>query len=221
MSLILHCTIRGVIGAFGVYQTYYETALLANESPSNISWIGSIQAFLTLFVGVLSGPLFDAGYFRTLLLVGTTLVPLGFMMTSLCTSYWQVMLAQGICIGLGNGCTWIPSISVLPQYFVKRRALVFGISATGSSIGGVIYPIIFHQLQPRIGFAWATRVLGFISLATMATTIVTLRIRVAPKQKRALLQLSAFKEAPYTLYCLVVFGAFAGFLGPRKSLKYH
>jgi hypothetical protein len=34
-------------------------------------------------------------------------------------------------------------------------------------IGGVIYPAIFHELQPRIGFGWATRVIAFIMLATL------------------------------------------------------
>ena len=30
---------------------------------------------------------------------------------------------------------------------------------------GIIYPVDFRQLQPRIGFAWATRVMGFMALA--------------------------------------------------------
>ena len=127
--------IRGLINAFGVYQTYYEIDLLSNQSPSNISWIGSIQAFLLMIVGAVTGPLYDAGYFYYLIGIGSFLVVFGLMMTSLCTEYWQVMLAQAICIGLGCGCIFVPSIAILPQYFTTRKALAMGIAASGSGLG--------------------------------------------------------------------------------------
>lgn len=207
------------MNAFGVFQTYYETNLLQGQSPSNISWIGSIQAFLLLVVGVISGPAYDAGYFRTLICLGAFLIPFGFMMTSLCTQYWQIMLAQAVCIGLGNGCMFIPSIAILPQYFSTRKALANGIAASGSSLGGVIYPIVFRQLYPRIGFPWATRVLGFISLSTCLISVAVMKVRVMPKQKRALLELSAFKELPYTVFCIAMFFGFIGFYGPIYYLQ--
>lgn len=207
------------MNAFGVFQTYYETNLLQDQSPSNISWIGSIQAFLLLIVGVVTGPAYDAGYFRALIGAGTFLIPFGFMMTSLCSEYWQVMLAQAVCIGLGNGCLFIPSVAILPQYFSTRKALANGIAASGSSLGGVIYPIVFRQLYPRIGFAWSARVLGFISLSTCLISVAVMKVRVLPKQKRALLELSAFKETPYAVFCLAMFFGFIGFYGPVYYLQ--
>ncbi|PQE17843.1 MFS monocarboxylate transporter protein [Rutstroemia sp. NJR-2017a WRK4] len=44
-----------------VFQTFYEQSLLPVESSSNISWIGSIQAFLLIFLGIITAPLFDHG----------------------------------------------------------------------------------------------------------------------------------------------------------------
>lgn len=42
-----------------VYQEYYQTNQLRHQSPSTISWLGSIQIFF-LFGGTLfGGPLFD------------------------------------------------------------------------------------------------------------------------------------------------------------------
>ena len=35
-----------------------------------------------------------------------------------------------------------------------------------------------------------------------------------PKQRRSLLELAAFKEAPYSLFCLAMFFAYVGFFGP-------
>ena len=48
----------------GVFQTFYRQEYITNESSSNISWIGSIQAFFLIFGGVVSGPLYDMGYLR-------------------------------------------------------------------------------------------------------------------------------------------------------------
>ena len=127
---------RGVANTFGAYQNYYENNLLRNETPSRISWIGSIQAFLLLLVGgLLTGPIFDAGDLRKLVMAGTFLTVLGMMMTSICKEHWQLILAQGLVVGVGAGCMLLPSVAVFPQYFTRRRALATGIAAAGSSIG--------------------------------------------------------------------------------------
>ena len=118
------------------------------------------------------------------------MIPFGFFMTSLCTTYWQVILAQGVCIGLGNGLLFVPSVAILPQYFTTHKALANGIAASGSSFGGIIYPIVLRQLYPRIGFPWATRV-----------------------------DLAAFKEPPYTLFCIGMFFGFVGFYSPVYYLS--
>jgi hypothetical protein len=106
----------GIANTFGAFQTYYEDVILEEQSPSDISWIGSIQAFLLLFVGGLcTGQVYDAGYLRELVWVGSILSVFGMMMTSICHTYWQIILAQGVTVGLGAGCMLLPSVAVMPQ----------------------------------------------------------------------------------------------------------
>lgn len=136
------------------------------------------------------------------------------MMTSLCREYWQVVLAQGIVVGLGNGFLWVPSVAILPQYFTTRKALANGLAAAGSSMGGIVYPITFRQLEKHVGFGWATRAIAFIALGTLMFSITVMKQRVMPKQKRDLFDFSGFKEAPYTIYCFGMFLAFASFYTP-------
>jgi len=57
-------------------------------------------------------------------------------MTSLAEEFWQTMLAQGIGLGIGTGLIFLPALSVVSQFFLKRRSLGLGITTTGSSIGG-------------------------------------------------------------------------------------
>lgn len=119
----------------GVFQAYYEQIALRSHSSSDISWIGSLQ--LCLFIGgaFFAGPLFDIGYLKPMLAIGTTLTVLGLMMTSICSEYWQFLLAQGVCTGLGMAGLITPCVAVVPPYFSSRRALAMGIAATGSSLG--------------------------------------------------------------------------------------
>ncbi|KLU82223.1 hypothetical protein MAPG_01298 [Magnaporthiopsis poae ATCC 64411] len=187
----------GIVNTFGVFQTYYESNLLRDSTPAAISWIGSVQGALLLGGGGLSGPLFDAGYFRALIATGTALVCFGFMMTSLASQYWHVLLGQGFCVGLGAGCLVTPALAVLPQYFgPSRRALAVGVSVVGSSIGGVVYPLVFNGVISRIGFPWTSRLFGFISLATCAVAVAVMRTRVKPRRVRSLFDPKAFREPP-------------------------
>jgi len=120
---------------YGVYQTFYQTNFLRSESASNISWIGSIQSFLLLFVGAMTGIIYDAGYLRSLLWLGAGLSIFGMMVTSICKTYWQVLLAQGIVVGCGFGLLFVPGLAVVSQYFSTKKAFATGVASTGSSLG--------------------------------------------------------------------------------------
>ena len=90
------------MGAFGAFQAYYEASLLSHTPASTISWIGTIEGFLLLLLGIIAGPLYDLGYIRWLILTGSFLVVFGMMMLSLATQYYQVLLSHGICVGIGE-----------------------------------------------------------------------------------------------------------------------
>src|SRR5690606_17366475 len=105
-------------------------------------------------------------------------------MASLASEYWQVLLSQGICIGLGAGCMVVPALSLLPQYFLKKRAVTTGIAVCGSSIGGVIYPIMFKNLIDKIGYGWTTRILGFMALGTCSFSVAVMRVRTPSRKVR-------------------------------------
>lgn len=77
--------------------------MLPKESFASISWIGSIQAFLLIALGVIVGPLYDRRYLRGPVFTGSILVVVSTILTGICSTYWQVMLSQGILTGLGTG----------------------------------------------------------------------------------------------------------------------
>ncbi|KAJ5634391.1 hypothetical protein N7528_002233 [Penicillium herquei] len=202
----------GMINTFGVFQTYYESGELFTASSSDISWIGSIQCFLLQLTGLVAGPLYDRGHLRLLLVTGSFMVVFGLMMLSLCKEFWQALLAQAFCVGIGGGLLFTPTVSLLPTFFSSRMGLAVGIASSGSSLGGVIYPIVLYRLlfNNKIGFPWAVRTIGFIALATFILPVLVMRVRVRAPKPRAIIDWAAFTDGPYIVFSLGLLILFIG-----------
>ena len=136
----------------------YDNTLLQGYSTSAIAWVGTIQIFYSTSGGIISGPLFDLGYDKIMVFIGCFLAVFGYITTSLSTTYYQIFLAQGVCAGL-SGTVALTAVS-----FQKRRSFAVGITTSGLAFGAVIYPLVFRELLPRIGFSWTTRIMAFIAL---------------------------------------------------------
>ena len=198
----------GYISSYGVFQSYYVTAL--QRPPSDISWVGSIQIWLLFFIGAFSGRATDAGYFKQAYLVGSVLQLLGVFMTSLCTQYSQFFLAQGLCQGIGIGLVFCPLMTLLSTYFSKRRALAMASASSGTATGGLVYPAMVERLLPTIGFAWTVRAIGLIMLVLQVLGLVLIKPRLPPRKSGPLIELAAFREPAYALFTAGLFLIFWG-----------
>ena len=105
-----------------------------------------------------------------------------------------------------------PAITCLSTWFFKKRATAFGIVASGSSIGGVIFPIMIARLIPRVGFPWTMRIAAFIILGLAVVVNLTVKSRLPPQPRPvSILEfLVPFKEPAFAL---VVAGSFFVFFG--------
>lgn len=204
----------GVVNTFGVFQTYYKQDLLKSNSSSSISWIGSIQGFLVVNGSLIVGPLIDMGYARHVVLSGCVILTFGMMMTSLGTQYYQILLAQGIVVGVGCSCAFVSSVAVISSYFSKKRAFAMGLCASGSSLGGVIYPIMTYNLIPRVGFPWTARIIGFMIFGSTLIASLLLTPRLPPRKAGPLVDWVSFKDLTFMLLSFGILFGFAGLYIP-------
>ena len=70
-----------------------------------------------------------------------------------------------------------PALATVSRYFVKHRGLALGITVSGSSIGGVIWPIMLDQLlnHDGVSFGWTMRIVGFTMLPLLIIACITVR----------------------------------------------
>ncbi|EIM80934.1 MFS general substrate transporter [Stereum hirsutum FP-91666 SS1] len=207
----------GAALSFGVFQDYYTRISLNEHSASQISWIGSTQLFLDFAVGLPAGKLFDEGHFRLLMISGTVLYSFSFFMLSLAKphNYYQVFLSQAIGMGLGMGLVIIPAVSIPLHYFRRRRLLAMGFIFAGSSLGGVIFPIMLNKLiNGRAGFAWGIRAAAFLSLGLLIIANLIMKPRLPLKKDRSPDTVVPLKSILTDVaYLISVFGAFLIFWG--------
>jgi MFS family permease len=186
--------------------------------------------------GVLSGPLFDLGWFRVMLIAGNALIVLGLFMLSISRNYAAVFLSQGICIGLGIGLLYVPSIALLGLSFKRRLSVVHGIVTSGntvgksttlclqspidldSGLGGIAYVIAFDRLSESRGFGWAVRVQGLISIGMSVAAIPALLTGTSALAKartaRNIWDRAAFSDPLFLVFTASLFAGNLGYITP-------
>ncbi|KAI0892757.1 major facilitator superfamily domain-containing protein [Annulohypoxylon nitens] len=211
----------GFISSAGVFQDYYETSLLSSYSPSAISWIPSLQLFALAGLAPFMGSFFDSYGPNMLIRIGSFLVIFGTTMQSFATEYYQVLLSQSICAGLGMCMIFHGTANSIPTWFKKRRGLAMGLASSGSGVGGVILPIMFDHLIERIGYPWSVRAIAFLLIPLQLISIFTVRSRLTHNRKHfnPLGLLRPFKDVIFSLNAAATFFGILGLPIPFTYLK--
>nr|WNT93880.1 putative MFS transporter [Emericellopsis sp.] len=204
----------GWLNSIGTFQEYYQNELLSDYSPSTVAWIPSLQLFFMMGMGPIVGRLYDRYGPRWLILGGSLLHVFGIMMASLATEYYQILLAQGVCSAIGVSAIFQPSLNCIHGWFTTKRGAAFGIQSTGSSVGGVVFPIMVPHLIREVGYGWAMRISGFLLLVLLVIANMTVRSRTPPSsQQLSKAQIvQPFKEPAYVLllcgFLCITYGIF-------------
>ncbi|KAJ7444468.1 hypothetical protein FB451DRAFT_1355250 [Mycena latifolia] len=111
----------GYVNAWEVFQAYYEENMVKDVSASNIAWIGSIQYSLVFINGLITGRLFDLGYFKIPFFAPSCLLVMCTFLVAQCTRYWEIVhqLACGMIFG--------PTVGVMGHWFNRKRGLALGL----------------------------------------------------------------------------------------------
>lgn len=79
-----------------------------------------------------------------------------------------------------------------------------------SDPGGILFPILFHQLQPRIGFGWTTRIIALILLVCAILPVLGARMRDPPVAARKIFDAKAWTETSFRIFAVFTFLVFMG-----------
>ncbi|OCB86001.1 MFS general substrate transporter [Sanghuangporus baumii] len=106
------------------------------------------------------------------------------------------------------------SLVIPAHWFRAKRAAAVGIVVAGSSLGGIIFPIMLSNLFDSIGFAWAVRAMALLMFVVQAISIPLIKERLPPLKNKKYFDFGALKEIPFLLHCLSGFFSAFGIFTP-------
>ncbi|XP_033760707.1 monocarboxylate transporter 12-B-like [Pecten maximus] len=110
---------------------------------------------------------------RQSVMTGGVFLAVGYLLSSMATSIEAVILAQGVFTAIGSALIHGPSIVILSKYFDKRRGLSNSLAISCGSLGGLVLPILFHELVEMYNLNGALMITsGIILNCTLAGTLM-------------------------------------------------
>jgi len=135
------------------------------------------------FIAPLAGYAMDRFSIRALICSGTASAGVGYILISLATDFWQIVLIYGTLVMAGVLLAGpLAAQTLAAKWFDKNRGLAIGLSTTGTSIGGVVMAPVVTLLYQAWGWRDAHWMLGLAFIAIILP-LVWLTIRSTPAEK--------------------------------------
>ncbi|KAK8154388.1 putative monocarboxylate permease [Phyllosticta citrichinensis] len=196
----------GLLNTMGVMHAWLSSHQLKDHSYAQTGWIFSTFTFLVYFGSIQIGPLFDAHGLKWTLIPGCFGFVISLFLLSICQVYWQYMLAWGILGGTSCCLIFTPAIVSIGHWFRRRRALATSLALTAGGIGGILFPAILLNLERRIGFNNAIRVVGLICLLLCGVAVFLVKTRLSPNTKGGSgIDLLALRDKIYASTTIAIF----------------
>jgi MFS family permease len=188
----------GLISSVGLFQAYWQTHQLSSYATRDIGWIAAVNVFLNLFLGVQIGPLFDRYGPRWLILFGSVTYVLALVLLAECKKYYQFMLVYGVLAGISSAFLTTTALAVVAHWFEKKRGLASGIAFVGSSVGGIMFPLVLKSLFGRLSWAWSIRIVALIVVGMFIVGNLCIKGRLPPRKNGGAVDLRCFRDARFS-----------------------
>ena len=143
-------------------------------TSGQMSWGYAITQIEGGFLGPVIGILVDRLGPRRMVFTGLVVLGSGFVLFSQIRDLWQLYLAFVIMSFGSSLSTWLPMMTLVNHWFIRRRAVAMSLAMEGYALGGIFVPILMAWAiggtDPNISerFGWRTTAL-FIGVLCLAS----------------------------------------------------
>lgn len=172
----------GANSGFAVYLNYdLEHKVFEGATKLDYAWIGGMAFGLFMvfcpFINYLQGLIGT----HWILIVGNICQFLGVLLASFTKEIWQLYLTQGLLNSIGLSFISLPALTILPQWFKKKRTFAGGLATAGSGIGGILFNLGMQRIVQTRSVWWALRTQSIICLGVVFMGIALIRTRIEKK----------------------------------------
>ena len=130
-------------------------------TPGQMSWALAFMRISGGLLGPWEGLLVERLGSRRMVLIGMLLVGCGFLMFSRIGELWHFYAVFAL-MALGNGLGgWLPMMTALNNWFIRRRAVAMGWGLVGQPLGAVLFvPVLAWAIDPDHPDRWGWRAMA-------------------------------------------------------------
>jgi len=142
------------------------------------SLAAALQMIGTGLGGIFMGRWLDRAGMGGPALAGSIAIGLGMILTTWIDAAWQLYVISAVLIGfVGNGAMFSPLITNTTRWFERRRGIAVAVVASGQSIAGAVWPLVFGW--SIVAFGWRDSYFwgGILCLAVMLPLVLVVRRR--------------------------------------------
>ncbi|MFC1902169.1 MFS transporter [Chloroflexota bacterium] len=172
-TFIIQVVMFGPSHGFGVF--FKPLIAEFGWSRALISGAFSLSVIVQGMSGVVMGGLNDRLGPRLVLTLCGVFLGLGYLLMSQINAAWQLYLFYVVVIGVGMGGVYVPQLSTVARWFVKRRSVMTGVVLAGGGLGGVIVPPVVTWLITAYGWRNSYLVLAVVVFAIIVLASQFLR----------------------------------------------
>ena len=172
-AFLIMMVMFGVYYAFGVFfkpvLAEFGWTRAMTSGAFSLSWI--VSGLLAIVMGRLTdrfGP-------RLVMTLCGFFLGLGYLLVAQISAVWQLYLFYGVIIGIGMGGAFVPLMSTVARWFVKRRGMMTGIVVAGVGMGSLIAPPVASRLIATYDWRLSYIILGSIILVVVVLLAQLLR----------------------------------------------
>ena len=168
----------GTTYAFGVFFIPLIGEFGWTRAVTSVAY--SLMVFFRGLFSIVHGRLTDRFGPRPVLTVCALFLGSGYLLMSQITAIWQLYLFYGVIIAVGVSGAYVPLLSTVARWFVKRRGMMSGIVLSGVGVGTMMMPPLAEWLISTHGWRISFIVIGVISLVFIVSAAQFLRY--SPRQ---------------------------------------
>jgi sugar phosphate permease len=146
---------------------FYGHGVILDPLRNQYGWSkGMVSLAVTMYfattgaMGLLIGRFIDQYGPKPVLILGSTIMGIGFLLLSRVSQLWQ-FFAVYLLMAIGwSGTSLIPISTLITNWFIRRRGFAMGLTMTGLSLGGIVLVPLGVYLISHWGLRTALPVLG-------------------------------------------------------------
>jgi MFS family permease len=141
----------------------------------------AVAAVVSGMVSPLVGAWIDKYGSRKVMTFGALLMGSAFLLLSVMGALWELYALNALAAVGITCCAWIPTQTLISNWFNKKRGLAMGVTLTGIGFGGLVMAPLAGLLIAWLGWRLAFAALGATILIVVATVVLAI-VRSRPAE---------------------------------------